>query len=271
MVSARSVIPITSGDQVIEGVAISPDGSRIAFDSNARGAHHLFVMPLGGVNPLQVTSGGESEYLSDWSPSGDELAFHRFRNGSRDVFTVSISDLSEQLISDDPSHDFWPLWLHDVNTIGFFRSVGTSRSNFEFVVAKRVEGGSWGPTELLVSHLSVEADWSPVNKTIVYESDLTLFTVNPETGNTREVIETSAIPARQPIWSKGGETIYFQSPDRDGNYTYWSLSNSGGRAKQILSLDGMTLGRGVEAIDENFLYMMMLEVESDIWVLEISE
>ena len=268
--SARNVIPITSGDQIIEGIAISPDETRIGYDSNARGIHHLFVMPLSGGNPLQVTSGLEPDYLSDWSPYADELAFHRFSEGSRDVYTVSISNLSETLISNDPRHDWWPIWLGDANTLGFWRSTA-SRGRFEFVVSKRAEDGSWGPPELLVSQLNLEGDWSLVNRRLVYQLDETLYTVDPETGDAQEVDGTRPILARQPIWSKDGETIYFQSPDNDGNYTYWSVPGSGGTTQQIMSLDGKKLGRGVEAVDGNYLYFMLLEVESDLWVFELSD
>ncbi|GMQ83112.1 MAG: hypothetical protein BMS9Abin05_2593 [Rhodothermia bacterium] len=266
--SVRNAIPITSGDQIIEGIAISPDGAQIAFDSNARGISHLFVVSRSGGSPFQVTSGAEPDYIRDWSPYGDELSFHTFVEGSRDVYSVSISDLTETLISDERGHEVYPMWLGDLNTIGFYRDWPL---NTHFVVSERSEAGVWGEADVLVSEIDVVANWSSVTRSLAYNLEETLYTFSPKTGISREIEGTRDLSATDPVWSTDGRTIYFLSQDADGIFGYWSIPSSGGAAEQIVSFDGMQIGNGRAKVDQNNIYFTLAEVESDIWVLEITD
>ena len=91
----RDAEPITTGEQVIEGISLSQDGAQIAYDSNIRGLAHIFIIPLEGGGALQVTSRSTPDFLYDWSPYSDELAFHTFQDGSRDVGIVSATDCGQ--------------------------------------------------------------------------------------------------------------------------------------------------------------------------------
>lgn len=54
-VSVKEATQVTTGNQVIESMGISPDGQWLAYDSNREGNQHIFKMLLKGGDPIQLT------------------------------------------------------------------------------------------------------------------------------------------------------------------------------------------------------------------------
>jgi LysM repeat protein len=77
-------ITLISGNTNDTGVAVSPDGSQIAFMSNARdgaGNYEIFVMGSGGSNVARLTDNAANDGLPAWSPDGKTIAFASDRDG----------------------------------------------------------------------------------------------------------------------------------------------------------------------------------------------
>ena len=103
----------------------SPDGGRIAFQSDRLGNPHIFTMPASGGDAVLVTAfevGGAGYYTSPaWSPRGNQIVFHgRSRGG---VFQIMIADANrpgapvQQITSQGRSED--PSWAPDGRHIVF--------------------------------------------------------------------------------------------------------------------------------------------------------
>jgi Tol biopolymer transport system component len=54
---------------------VSPDGTRIAFESDRDGDPEIYTMRLDGTNVRQVTNNDWFDFVPDWSPDGRRLAF----------------------------------------------------------------------------------------------------------------------------------------------------------------------------------------------------
>ena len=80
----------------------SPDGSRIAFVSDADGEDEIYVMPQDGSGEAeQLTDGGEAmRYAPAWSPDGERLAFSD-KDGKLYLLEIESRELTE--IADQPN------------------------------------------------------------------------------------------------------------------------------------------------------------------------
>jgi hypothetical protein len=84
-----------------EGVAFSPDGSRIAFTRIDPGQlEAIFVMNGDGTGVRRLSRGGHYDYLPRWSPDGTRIGFTSGRDGSFGIFTMAadgsdVVDLSQ--------------------------------------------------------------------------------------------------------------------------------------------------------------------------------
>ncbi len=81
--------------------AWSPDGSRIAFISDASGEEELYIAPQDGLKPAeQITRGGSAmRYQPEWSPDGKRIAFSD-KDGK--LYVVTLADRKVIQIADAP-------------------------------------------------------------------------------------------------------------------------------------------------------------------------
>ena len=70
VVSIQNAVPVTTGNQVIEGLDLSADGEWIAFSSDLRGRSDIYKMPLAGGSPQLVADVTADAFAPDWSPDG---------------------------------------------------------------------------------------------------------------------------------------------------------------------------------------------------------
>jgi Tol biopolymer transport system component len=62
--------------------AWSPDGSRIAFQSNAARNFVIWVIRHDGTNLTRLTTGPSNNEMPAWSPDGAQIAFGSNRSGT---------------------------------------------------------------------------------------------------------------------------------------------------------------------------------------------
>jgi serine/threonine protein kinase len=72
--------------------SISPDEDRIAYSSGPNEKLHIFVMPLGGGEPVQVTSDEASDEYPFWLPDGRRIIYSSKRD---DIFQTCVAYLDE--------------------------------------------------------------------------------------------------------------------------------------------------------------------------------
>jgi dipeptidyl aminopeptidase/acylaminoacyl peptidase len=81
----------------------SPDGTRIAFQSNRSGNNDIWIIPATGGVAMQVTTASTNDVQPDWAPNDNEIVYASSGSlwiatfGSVDVSlgpTVAVSDIS---------------------------------------------------------------------------------------------------------------------------------------------------------------------------------
>ena len=154
---------VTGGRWNDQSPTFSPDGQRMAFNSNRFGiaVPQIMVMPTAGgeaetLSPFRSGSGGFYT-APDWSPRGDFVAFHgRIRRGEYQILVADPKDLGHrvrQLTWEGNNED--PTWAPDGRHLAF---VGERRWGFGLMVVDV----SSGKIRTLVSSRRVSVpDWSP--------------------------------------------------------------------------------------------------------------
>jgi Tol biopolymer transport system component len=93
------------------GPSWSPDGSKIAFESNRDGNYQIYVMNADGSNVKRLTTDPSLEDSSPaWSPDGTKIVFTRNSGGQYDIFVMDADGTNQTRLTTDPGWDGAPDW-----------------------------------------------------------------------------------------------------------------------------------------------------------------
>ena len=104
----------------------SPDGKRIAFQSNRSGAAEIWLSNADGTGAVQLTSLHAQAGSPAWSPGGSEVAFDCRVGETVDVYVAGVEDKKLRRLTSGPGIHITPAWSHDGTWI-YFASEQTGR------------------------------------------------------------------------------------------------------------------------------------------------
>ncbi|MDQ3078895.1 MAG: amidohydrolase family protein [Pseudomonadota bacterium] len=121
-------------------VDVSPDGSRVAFDMLG----DIYVMPIGGGNPVRIAAGMAYEQQPRWSPDGSRIAFVSDRAGGDNIWIMNADGSNrKQLTKEEFRLLNQPSWSPDGRYIVAKKHFTTARSlGTGEVWLYHVEGGA---------------------------------------------------------------------------------------------------------------------------------
>ncbi len=272
-ISISEAIPITTGNQAIEGIGVSPDGKWLAFDSNRSGNQDIYKMPVGGGELEKLTTHPSDDFIPSWSPDGKEIVFYSFRKGNRDIHLMTADGGSIRQLTDDPAQERYPDWSPDGKHL-VFQSDKTGRQEL-FVLSRLKEDTDWGVPKQLTFEGGATPRWSPDGSLIAYISDSGLLVIPPEGGDPRILVsrhDPATIPVPQfPEWSADGRVVYFKASDAEGHSSFWSVPALGGTPKLLVRFDNPSRKsiRPEFSTDGFRFFFTLTENKSDIWVMDL--
>jgi Tol biopolymer transport system component len=141
--------PVVVTTRVESRGAWSPDGSRLAFNSDRLGEMSIWVRTLPDGSDRRVTSGAGGDYQPAWSPDGRWIVFFSSRGGNTDVWRVEVASGAVTRLTEDPGLDTNPFYSPDGQWIAFV----SDRSGRSELWVMRADGsqerqlasvGAWG-------------------------------------------------------------------------------------------------------------------------------
>ncbi|MBM3790774.1 MAG: hypothetical protein FJW35_10570, partial [Acidobacteria bacterium] len=209
--------------------AISPDGSRVLYTSDAGGNLDVYWVDIRGGDPVQITDDDAVDKDPSWFPDGSNIAFASDRGGAWSIWKVSQSGGGATLLVPGAEH---PAISPDGSRLAFAAVPGAGQHT-RIGVAPLAD-----PAEIRM--LTHDGDglwdhthpaWSPDGRSVTYGCRHDLWTV-PVEGGPAHRLTTDAEPESEPVYSPNGRYIYFSS-ERDGVPALWRVPAKGGRAERI--------------------------------------
>jgi Tol biopolymer transport system component len=250
-VSIAGARPLTTEEELTEGVSVSRDGQWIAFDSNRSGNYDIYRMPRTGGRAERLTTDSRDDFMPSWSPDGQSIS------DGRDV----------QQLTNDPSQERYPGWSPDGQSV-VFNSDKEGPPQL-FIVSR--EGATWGRPRQFTTEGGVLAKWSPDGRYIAYLSG-GIRIMAPSGGVAKLIVPRQPSFAPEYMaWSSDSQTIYFKARDENNRAGFWSVPVSGGPPRHLVRFDDAARPspRFEFAADDREFFFTMSERDSDIWLLDL--
>jgi TolB protein len=211
---------------------LSPDGSRLVFESNRSGNWDIYTMKPDGTDLVRLTTDPASDVGPIWSPDGKRIVFGSGRDGGDpEIYVMNADGSGQQRLTRQPGDDSHPHWSPDGARIVFNSARTTADLSAEWTkqhheIFTMAADGSDVRQITRFRTVSTYPQFSPDGKKIAFrrrldepafEWDLSasprnseVFVMNADGSNPVNVSKSAAYDG-WPAWSPDGATIVFSS------------------------------------------------------------
>ena len=240
-------INLTNNTQHDSGPVWSPDGTKIAFESDRDGDYEIYVMNADGTNPVQLTRRGARDFgPARWSPDGTKIAFASEPAGHTEIYVVNADGTGLVRLTQSDGHDGAPAWSPDGTKIAFesnrdgdYEIYVMDADGTNLVRLTRGDGGGGSPA------------WSPDGTKIAFTSARTgeakIYVMDADGTNLVRLTQSDGHD-QSLAWSPDGAKIAFISyrtrgfeiyvMNADGTNLVELTQNAGGGESPVWSPDG---------------------------------
>jgi VCBS repeat-containing protein len=216
----------------------SPDGSKIAFDTNRDGNNEIYVMNADGTGLVRMTNNSADDSQAAWSPDGSKITFMSNRSGTYEIWVMNASDgsgLTQLTNVGGSTVSGQPVWSPDGSKIAF-TSDRAGGSGFEIYV---MDANGANVTRLTsASGDDSEPVWSPDGSKIAFYSNrdgnTEIYVMNADGMGQTRLTSNGGID-RSPVWSLDGSKIAFIS-NRSGTNQIYIMDANGSNQTAVTSV-----------------------------------
>jgi len=245
---------------------LSPDGKRIAFQSDRSGSSpEIWVCDMDGSNCTQMTSEGTYADKPRWSPDGKRIVYDAIRDGKTSIYTIDIETRVVRALVADPSEERVPSWSRDGQWIYF----GSKRTGSWQIWKVLAEGG--GPVQITKQGGFLPFE-SPDARFVYYDKGddgAGVWRVPIDGGEETLILDQ----LKSENWAVVDDGIYFIRYDvnsnQDGAILFSDFAT--GRVKEIVNVGKEHMVQGGLAVSpdrRSFFYTVWEHIGGDIMLVE---
>jgi hypothetical protein len=268
--TAREGRPVTSGTQVVETHALSPDGQSVVYNSDFHADASLYLLRINGGVPIPLVTSPRPVFFPAWSPDGREIAF----SGGPDngLWVVPAEGGAATRLTE--TGEEIPIWSRDGLTLAF-RSHLTGRTEAGIITRDRI-GGRWSPPRRVTNFGCAFQLWARDGSGLICgRPNTTVLTLVSPSGAViwrRDLAVDGLSELGPPVSSENGAVLYLRAV-RGGQRGIWAWPIAGGSARLVLPFADSSLVvqsySGTISAANDRLYLTVGEFESDIWVMNL--
>jgi len=217
--------------------AYSPDGSRIAYMSNADGDFDIYVaVPDSGVR-RKLTDAPGQDGQPVWSPDGSRIAFRSVRDGNSQIYVMDADGSNPVNLSRNGFVDEHPVWSPDGARIVFASErppSGGGEPNYDLfsMAADGTDVRRITDTPEVETYPALSPDGSRIAcRRILASGDWEVVILDVEGSDVLNLSDHEGFDG-WPAWSPDGERIVFAS-ERGGSSDLWVVDADGSNLEQL--------------------------------------
>jgi hypothetical protein len=198
---------------------MSPDGTRIAYDSDRDRVRGVYVANADGSSPRRISGSGYAAVPS-WSPDGKRVAFVRAEPGRKHVWNVWLADPDSGQLHRVTNHTLgqpWGAsWFPDGQRLAY-------SLEDRLMVADLRTGLARGYRSPLANRLVRTPAVSPDGRQIVFQVQHDgVWLLDVEQARMRRILADQT--AEEFVWAPDGGAIAYHARNKAGSYGIWRLA-----------------------------------------------
>ncbi len=242
---------------------LSPDGSLVAYTSNASGNADVWVLDVGSGGRVQLTADPAADQNPTWRTDGSVVLFDSDRGGQEAIWSVARLGGSAVLVVPDAVQ---PAVSPDGRWLAFARPNVAGQHRIMVAPVADPSLGRWLTGDADGQRDHSQPAWSPDGRTICYADPRNLWLVNVDAGRPAPLTNESAIDS-EPVFSSDGRHVLFSSY-REGTLALWRVPAQGGAAERLTAGAGPEGNAKISSDGSRLVYSTFLQ-NFDIVLLDV--
>lgn len=161
----------------------SPDGRKIALQSERDGNPEIYITDADGSNWIRLTNDDGDDMRPDWSPDGKRIAFNSNRDGNWEIYIINVDGTGLTRLTKTPDWETAPAWSPDGTRIAYrYGPPRTFQGDIHTIRPDGTDERKLTDTDGVEEHPA----WSPDGTQIIFQSmrdgNFELYAINSDGG-----------------------------------------------------------------------------------------